>query len=269
MNNYVIKIGTQGWNYEGWIGSFYPRAIRPADFLTNYAKIFDTVEVDSTFYAVPAASVVESWKRRTPPGFTFSLKLPSEITHKNRLRASEEILAQFCHRARMLGPKLAAVLIQFPPDFSPNEIFALANFLSLLPPDIRFAVEFRDREWITKDTLHLLRSYKVALALADSKWVPRELSFRIVDQPTADFAYVRWLGPRELTDFSHVQIDRTKEFRQWAEAFDVLRQNVNTIYGYLNNHYQGHSPASCNIFKKLLGLKVIEPDALVTQPSLF
>jgi uncharacterized protein YecE (DUF72 family) len=84
-----------------------------------------------------------------------------------------------------------------------------------------------------------------------------------------DFAYVRWLGPRELTDYSRIQIDRTKEMKQWAEFFKELREQVATIFGYFNNHFQGHSPASCNLFKRMIGLKAVEPESLIMQPSLF
>jgi uncharacterized protein YecE (DUF72 family) len=93
--------------------------------------------------------------------------------------------------------------------------------------------------------------------------------FQLVGRPTAPFSYVRWLGPRVLTNFSRVQIDRDRELRLWAAAFARLRRQVPLIYGYFNNHFQGHSPASCNQFKRLIGQEVVEPEALVTQPSLF
>ena len=183
------------------------------------------------------------------------------------------MLQRFCQRARELAEKLAIILIQLPPDFSPRSLQALESFLPLLPSDLRFAIEFRDRAWLGEEVgervLDLLGAQRVALALTDSKWIPRELMFRLVDRPTADFAYVRWLGPRELTDFSRVQINRDRELTAWAEAFAVLKHQVTQVYGYFNNHFQGHSPASGNQFKRLLGQKVVEPDDLIAQPSLF
>ena len=268
-----VHIGAQGWNYDDWVGGFYPPGTRAVEYLDLYVRAFDTVEVDSTFYAIPSEASIQSWRSRAPTGFTYSLKLPREITHERRLRDSAEVLERFCERARGLGETLASVLIQLPPDFSPHAFNALERFISVLPAEIRFAVEFRDRAWLGEEicnrVLDLLGKHEVALALLDSKWIPRELSLALVDRPAASFAYVRWMGPRVLTEFSRVQIDRDRELKLWAEAFAVLRERVEVVYGYFNNHYQGHSPASCNQFKRLIGQTVVEPEALVVQPSLF
>src|SRR5205085_5337630 len=157
-----IYLGTQGWNYEGWIGPFYPPGSKAKEMLSLYAEVFDTVEVDSTFYAIPAENSVKGWAARTPTDFKFSLKLPSEITHKNRLRESEGLLEQFIDRVSLLGPKLGCVLIQLPPDFSPNEQAAFGNFMDLLPSQPRFAVEFRDATWLNLETVKILARKNVA-----------------------------------------------------------------------------------------------------------
>ena len=264
-----IFVGTQGWNYEGWVGPFYPRGSKAKEFLSLYANVFDTVEVDSTFYATPSAHSVIGWAERTPDDFNFSLKLPSEITHKNRLRDSQGLVEEFMQRVSLLGDKLGCVLIQLAPDFSPNEQAALRGFIDALPAGRLFAVEFRDANWLTESTVDLLARRNIALALTDSRWIHRTLSFRFIEDYPADFAYVRWLGPRELTDYSRVQIDRSSELAQWADAFAALQEKVGRVYGYFNNHFQGHSPASCNQFKEMLSLPVTSPDVLVKQPSLF
>jgi uncharacterized protein YecE (DUF72 family) len=262
-------LGAQGWNYEDWVGTFYPRGTKTKEMLSLYAKVFDTVEVDSTFYAIPSENSVKGWAERTPASFNFSLKLPSEITHKNRLRDSQSILEQFIQRINLLEDKLGCVLIQLPPDFSPNEQTAFANFIDLLPTQLRFAVEFRDANWLNEQTINTLARKNVALTLTDSRWIHRTASFRFIENYPADFAYVRWLGPRELTDYSRIQLDRSRELSQWAESFAALRERVTQIYGYFNNHFQGHSPGSCNMFKEMLGLPVISPESLIKQPSLF
>jgi uncharacterized protein YecE (DUF72 family) len=267
--NAKVHIGTQGWNYDGWVGPFYPTGTRKREMLELYSKIFDTVEIDSTFYAIPSEASVRGWAERTPADFLFSLKLTSEITHKARLRDCEELLLQFVERALILREKLGSVLIQMPPDFSPDERPALNSFLKLLPGDVRFSIEFRDEAWLTEATLAALAEQKVALALTDSRWIARAESIRLIEAPTAPFAYVRWLGPRELTDYSRVQINRERELQQWAEGFKLLTEEVRIVFGYFNNHFQGHSPASSNDFKKRLGLKVVSPSSLITQPSLF
>jgi uncharacterized protein YecE (DUF72 family) len=141
--------------------------------------------------------------------------------------------------------------------------------LELLPTDIKFAAEFRDQKWITGQSIKDLNDSGVALTLTDSKWVKRETFFAIAEQAAVDFCYVRWLGPRELTDYSRVQIDRSREMAIWAEFFKRHAEQVKIIFGYFNNHFQGHSPASCNEFKRMLGLPSVSPDALIVQPSLF
>jgi uncharacterized protein YecE (DUF72 family) len=165
------------------------------------------------------------------------------------------------------------VLIQLPPDFSTRAWPSLESFIHLLPSEIRFAVEFRDQGWLVEpmldQVLKLFAKREVALALVEGQWVQRGLWFQILDRPTSPLAYVRWMGPRDLTDFSRVQINRDRELAEWAEAFDFLCQRVEAVYGYFNNHFQGHSPASCNHFKRLIGQPVIEPESLISQPSLF
>lgn len=268
-----VHLGTQGWNYQDWVGPFYPRGSRASEFLDLYARVFETVEIDSSFYAIPSEASVKSWRKRAPAGFTYSLKLPQQITHEQHLRDSEDALERFCQRALELGDTLAMVLIQLPPDFSPRAWPSLESFIHLLPSEIRFAVEFRDQSWLVEpmldQVLKLFAKREVALALVEGQWVQRGLWFQILDRPTSPLAYVRWMGPRDLTDFSRVQINRDRELAEWAEAFDFLCQRVEAVYGYFNNHFQGHSPASCNHFKRLIGQPVIEPESLISQPSLF
>ena len=265
-----IRIGTQGWNYDAWVGPFYPPETRPADFLTVYARAFTTVEVDSTFYAIPAAKTVRGWADRTPPDFSFALKLPQEITHENRLRDSADLAALFFDRARELGPKLGPVLMQLGPDFAPSELPALANFLPLIPRDVRVAVEFRQRGWIHDGIIALLAEHNVGVALVDARWIPRKVMMALADRPTSDFAYIRWMGPnRDLVDYSRIQVDRSRELESWAAVIAALARRVKTVSGYVNNHFAGHSPASARDLQRLLRQRPVEPDALGEQMSLF
>ena len=136
-----IRIGAQGWNYDAWLGGFYPSGTRPTDFLSVYARAFDTVEVDSTFYAIPPEKTIEGWVKRTPADFLFTLKLPQSITHERRLRASEEETALFISRARGLGAKLGPILMQLGPDFGIEEYPALVAYLATWPREVPLAVE--------------------------------------------------------------------------------------------------------------------------------
>ncbi len=265
-----VRIGTQGWNYQDWVGSFYPPGTRPADFLSIYARAFDTVEVDSTFYAVPASSTIKSWAARTPPGFLFSLKLPQEVTHENRLRDEAGTTELFFQRVRELGDKLGPTLVQLPPSFEASELPALVTFLQRLPGGMQVAIEFRHRSWMHAGVYALLREHNVALALVEGRWLQRRAMLTLAGQPTADFSYIRWIGPdRDLVDFSRVQVDRTRELETWRGAMDSLAAKVDTIVGYVNNHYSGHSPATVRQLQRMLGAPVIEPDMLGEQLQLF
>ena len=266
----TVRIGTQGWNYDAWVGTFYPSGTRPADFLTLYARAFDTVEVDSTFYAVPAAKVVRGWAERVPSSFTFALKLPQEITHERRLREVESLVPLFFERARELGPKLGPVLVQLGPDFGPAELPALAAFLPLLPRDVKVAIEFRHKGWIHEGVLALLAEHRVAVALTDGRWIPRRTMLSLAARPTADFAYVRWMGlDRSIVDYSRIQHDRTHELETWATAIASIPRQVYEVYGYVNNHFAGHSPASARQIQRLFGQHPVEPSDLGEQMTLF
>lgn len=265
-----IRLGTQGWNYDAWVGPFYPIGTRAADFLTLYARAFRTVEVDSTFYAMPSAKSVRDWASRTPAGFTFALKLPKEISHENRLRDPAALAPLFFDRARELGAKLGPVLMQLGPDFMPAERPTLAEFLAQLPRDLRFAIEFRQRGWIDDDVLALLADHNVALALTDARWIPRRTMLKLAERPTADFAYVRWMGPnRDIVDYSRIQFDRSRELEAWSHALQALDERVEDVWGFANNHFAGHSPSTARDLQTLVGQKPVMPAELGEQRSLF
>ncbi|HEV8363419.1 MAG TPA: DUF72 domain-containing protein [Gemmatimonadaceae bacterium] len=264
-----IRLGCMGWNYDAWVGPFFPSGTRATDFLSVYSRAFDTVEVDATFYAVPPAKTVRGWADRVPPDFVFALKLPQEITHERRFRQATEVLAAFSDSARELGRALGPILIQLGPDFAPNELPALAAFFRHLPRDLRFAIEFRQRGWIHDGVLALLADHSVALALTDGRWIPRKTMLALAERPTADFAYIRWLGPnRDLVDYSRIQIDRTREIEAWVGAIRQLATKTQAIYGYVNNHFSGHAPETTREFQRRLGLRAVEPAQMGEQLSL-
>jgi uncharacterized protein YecE (DUF72 family) len=278
-----VRVGCQGWNYDDWVTPpasarpvFYPNGTRTASMLDVYARAFDSVEVDSTFYAVPSDSTFDGWKRRTPDGFTFALKLPREITHEQALRGAHaaRVLEEFCRGARLLGEKLAAVLVQLPPQFeaTAENARALAGFLTLLPEDIRFAVELRDSFWFDEEMLApLARPRNVSLALVEGPWAARERVWRaaapLID--TSDFAYVRWMGERDLARFDEAVRPRAANLQKWAAAIERLRERVLHTFAYFSNFYEGHAPASANKLKLLLGQPTVGPEDLENQPSLF
>ncbi len=271
-----IRIGCQGWNYADWVTKaggesiFYPRGTKGGEMLESYAQIFETVEVDSTFYAIPSSLALENWYQKTPQNFTFSLKLPQTITHEHNLRqTSFEVLEEFCERIKILREKLGLVLIQLPPNLEASKENAqnLRRFLLQLPSDIRFAIEFRQRDWIVEWTFQELRKNQVSLCLVEGDWIPRDLMFQTMLNPTADFTYTRFMGNRDLEKFDQVVRPQDSNLQMWKDEFSNLQNSPNFIY--FSNFYEGFAPASANGLKRLFGQKTIDPIVLETQKSLF
>lgn len=266
----ALHIGTQGWNYSDWAGVFYPDGTRSGDFLATYARAFGTVEVDSTFYAIPASSTIRGWYERTPADFVFALKFPQSVTHEAHLRDGDGTTELFFERARELREKLGPVLVQMGPDFGPEELPALVDFVPRLPHDVRIAIEFRNRGWMTPGVLALLREHSVSVALVDGSWIPRRWMLELAARPTAPFHYIRWMGPnRNLVDHSRIQVDRSGEMRKWVEAIAAVPDSVGDIYGYTSNYFAGHAPRSARDLQELLGIGSIDPDMLGDQMRLF
>ena len=271
-----IHVGCQGWNYDDWttkadgVTVFYPRGTRSTEMLENYSKIFDSIEVDSTFYAIPASSAIENWYRKTPENFTFSLKMPQQITHEYNLREpSFPLMEEFCERVLLLKEKLGAVLIQMPPNFEASKENArgLREFLAELPRSIRFAVEFRNREWMVDWTFEELEKNQVALCLVEGSWIPRGQMFDAMARKTADFSYIRFMGERDLTRFDAVQREQDANLQMWKA--EIERINAKDVFVYFSNFYEGFAPASVNKLKELFGQETIEAGSLENQKSLF
>lgn len=273
MSDARLWLGAQGWLYKDWTGAFYPPGTDGLRMLPEYARVFPTVEVDSSYYATPPAKSVEGWRKRSPDGFRFSLKTPSEITHVRRFRDAEAPFAEFVDRVRLLGPKIGAILVQCPPDFDPSSDnrAAMVRFLrTQLPDDIPVALELRDPRWYDDALFALARELGTAVAVTEGAHASLALAATIVDElrrdPPAPFAYLRWLGDRSLARFDRVQIDRREALDVWARLIRTLRQGVRDIYGYVNNHYQGHSPATIRGVLDRLG-EDVPPESVA--PRLF
>lgn len=267
-----VYLGTQGWSYAAWVGPFYPLGTAQPGMLQVYGRAFSTVEVDSTFYAVPPAPVVREWRDRVPVGFIFSLKIPQEITHTRQLVDTTGVLKQFLERVDPLGDRLGPFLVQLSPGFRATDEHwsVLERFVNSLPVGYRWAIEFRDPKWITSDLLALLSGRNIALALVDGRWIRRRVMLDLIHRPTADFAYIRWMGSsRTISDYSRVQVDREHDVTLWAEALRALGTRVRTVFGYFNNHFEGHSPHSVRVLQRLLGQEPVEPRALQEQAELF
>lgn len=255
-----LHIGTSSWSSQDWVGSFYPAGTAPAEFLPEYSKQYATVEVDSTFYRPPSPSMVKNWAARTPSGFTFAVKVPQTITHEKVLVSCDDELKGFLGVIDLLGEKLGPVLFQFPyfnrQAFPHADEFLarLGRFVATLPSDFKFAVEVRNKAWVSERLLDILRKRKIALALLDHPWMPtiRQVMDKL-DPITAEFTYIRWLGDRKGIEektkhWDQVIVDREPEMEVWVPAIRRLLQRRLIVYGYFNNHYAGFAPGSISLF---------------------
>lgn len=261
-----LRIGCQGWSYPEWIGVFYPPGARQEHYLPFYARVFDTVELDTTFYHPPRPSVARSWARHTPDDFVFAAKVPRAITHEAGLAGVAERLDAFARSLDPLGEKLGPLLVQLPAAFRRTDETArtLDAFLAAAPEGIRLAVEFRHRSWQVPATHAALGARGAALAWTEWRDLPE------APEVTADFLYVRWLGDREDIDrVDRVVIDRSASFDRWEAALRRALPRVREVFGYFNNHWAGHSPASAHELKRRLGLAPVDPRAAWPQGELF
>lgn len=262
----AFRIGTQGWSYPDWVGTFYPPTAKQEHYLPFYAEVFDTVELDTTFYHPPKPSIVRSWARHTPPTFRFAAKVPQAITHAAKLTSMAEQLQAFAAALEPLEERLGPLLVQMPAEFERDAgtVGVLDRFLAAAPSAVRLAVEFRHRSWHRPETWALLRARRAAVAWTEWRDLPR------VAEITTDFLYLRWLGDRqEIERYDRVQVDRDASFTAWEGALRGALPGVREIYGYFNNHWAGHSPASANEMKRRLGLLPVDWREHWTQRELW
>ena len=223
-----LSVGTSGYAYREWKGSFYPKGLPAGEMLRFYAQHFTTVEINYTFYHMPVKNTLQQWASNVPDGFQFALKANNLITHIQRLRGCADTLRLFLEAASALESEdcLGPVLVQLPPNF-PADLRVLEQFLKLCPRTLRFTLEFRHASWYAEDTYALLRSYGVALCLAetDDLTPPNIL--------TADFSYVRLrrstYGPKRLA--------------AWKERFDTWVREGISVFAYFKHEETGKAPA--------------------------
>jgi uncharacterized protein YecE (DUF72 family) len=258
-----IHIGTSAFTAAGWENAFYPAGMKAADYLTYYATKFATVEVDSTFYPTPSVATVNGWARKVPEGFVLAAKVPQIITHEKILQHCDDDLKHFLETMDLMGDKLGPLLFQFgyfnKTAFKGGKEFLarLEPFLNKLPKGYRFALEIRNKQWLTAEFFDLLRAHKVAYALIDQAWMPLASEiFEKFDPITADFTYVRLLGDRKGIEkqtkiWDNVIVDRSKELMSWVNVCQRMTRRGVATYVYVNNHYAGFAPATVEQFQKL------------------
>jgi uncharacterized protein YecE (DUF72 family) len=218
-------IGTSGYDYPEWKGSFYPVDLPAAKRLPFYASKFATVEINYTFYHLPSQRTLEGWASQTPESFRFTLKAPKRITHVARLRHCEEILATFCALASGLQQRQGALLFQLPP-FVKKDAGLLDEFLATLPAGVKAAMEFRHPSWFDDEVFARLGARRVALCVADSEKIHTPI------RTTAPFAYFR------LRDEGYGPAD----LRRWAESIRSVERDASEVFVYFKHEQAGKGP---------------------------
>jgi len=249
-----IHVGTSGYNYPEWRGTFYPADLPAKEMFGFYASRFTTVEINYTFYRMPTQKTTTAWLNQAPAGFSYGLKAPQRITHIKRLNDCQEDVAFFCDAARVLGPHLGPLLFQLPPSFRCDPV-RLGMLLQALPGDVRAAIEFRHDSWLNDDVYALLASRNVALCIADfgDKTTPL--------QATATHGYFR------LRDEGYTRPD----LERWADALADRAAAWDDVFVFFKHEEEGKGPEFARDFLEILagrGLSAPAPPPETPPPTI-
>ena len=243
----ALRFGTSGWDYEEWLGVFYRSSTESK--LAAYARVFNTAEINSSFYRPPTKGMVFGWLRYSPDDFVFTAKVPQTVTHDRRLdvaKRAEEELRAFCEIMDPLNDagKLGPLLLQLPPSlrFDPLGVKA---FFETLPHRYKWAIEFRHRSWLVPEAYDLLRDHGVAYTIVDEPLLPPDVHL------TAPFAYIRWHGHGKDPWYDYRYTEA--EVREWAPKVQQIAEASDPVYGFFNNHYHGYAPENCLQILEMLG----------------
>jgi len=236
-----IRIGTSGWVYPHWQERFYPANLPQKQWFAYYARVFDTVEINSTFYHLQNEKTFEHWRQQAPAGFLYSVKASRIITHIQRLAGCQETLETFLNRTSLLEEDLGPILFQLPPSFS-VDLSRMKDFLALLPKGFSFVLEFRNPTWLTEEVFALLEHFSVALCIHDMP--PLQVPLRI----TANFLYLRFHG-----DIDHAGDYPAEKLAYWAKQMQTWQEQNLNVYAYFNNDAGGMAVRNALTLKQLLG----------------
>jgi uncharacterized protein YecE (DUF72 family) len=237
----TIHVGTSGWHYKSWVGRYYPAGLPAEEMLTFCAREFSTVEIDSSFYRLPADTTLRRWADNTPPGFTFAYKASRYLTHWRKLGNAKEPLVRILQNARLLGPKLGPLLFQLPPRWQVN-VDRLESFLDLLPAGGRHVFEFRDKSWFTVPVCEALRKHGAGLCIYEFG------DFRSPLEVTAEFVYVRLHGP--AGPYAGLYDEAALSF--WAEQLQRWESEGLDSYCYFDNDERGYAVQNARELSRML-----------------
>ena len=231
MRSGNLYIGTSGWHYPHWVGTFYPTGMASEEFLPYYARHFSTVEINSTFYHLPTSDTLTHWRNQTPRNFLFTCKGSRYLTHIKKLKDPQDGIHRFFEAATKLHSKLGPILFQLPPRWKKN-IPRLEAFLNALPGEFRYAFEFRDARWFDKEVYQLLEAHQGGFCLYHlaGQWAPEIV--------TANFVYIRLHGPGAAYQGTYNQ----SMLRAWAHKCRNWHSAGKDVYCYFDNDEQGYAP---------------------------
>lgn len=228
----VLRIGCSGWSYKDWRGVIYPEKLPQRLWLDHYQTLFDTVELNTTFYRLPTPTAVEGWAAAARPGFEFAVKLGAFGSHRMKLRDAASWMPNHLDRVQRLGEHLGPNLVQLPPKWRRNA-GRLDEFLSIAPPSMRWAVELRDPSWLHDDVYDVLRRHGAALCIHDL----------LADHPfvrTTDWTYVRFHGPDAMNRPYHDSYGPSR-LDEWAARLGAELDAGHDVYAFFNNDWFGHA----------------------------
>ena len=255
-------VGCSGWNYKSWRGKFYEARLPAKEWLTYYTSVFDTVEVNNTFYRLPEAATFACWKRQTPAGFVVAVKASRFLTHIKRLKDPEEPIERLFSRAKALGPRLGPVLYQLPPNFFRNgvNLERLELFLRALPRRIsrrvvRHVFEFRDPSWYVTETYRLLEHHDATLCLHDKR------GSAIFEPFVGPIAYVRFHG----TSGQYAGSYPDDRLEHWASTLAAEWRKGRSVYAYFNNDPDAVATENARTLRESLLSKIHDESATKTR----
>ena len=231
----TLYAGSMGWSYGFW--GIYG-GLKPGEYLRDYARRFNSVEINNSFYRIPSESTAASWASQAPDGFRFAAKFPQSVSHSPSLRFDEGKLYAFLHNMKALGSKKGPLLVQLPPTLRPVKAEGFRALLDALPRGGLYAVEFRHRDWFTAETYAVLRENGIALVQQAHPWLPE------IHEVTAGFVYVRFEGDRKRVGGGEgaVEMDRSADTERWAGRIRGYLDSGLDVYAYFSKFYSGYPP---------------------------
>ncbi len=238
----TVRIGTSGWNYKHWRGVFYPSKLPQRGWFEHYAKSFDTVEINNSFYRLPSEETFDAWRKQAPPNFCYAVKASRYLTHFRKLKEPQEPLNTFFLRADHLKKTLGPILYQLPPHWHVN-LERFEEFCTALPKKHMHVVEFRDVSWLVEDVFRVMENYGVGHCIHDMG------QLKVPQRVTAETVYVRLHGVQKYSG-SYPR----RDLEGWAQQIDDWVKQKLDVYVYFNNDAQGYAIENALSLKELVGV---------------